>query len=300
MPTQRIGAPANGGLWTPGRIKKFAQALESVDRACDRRLRVSADPVGIVRTGACCEERELLGLLASCLAFGNVKAIRTAIGDVQHRLGGPLPSRLDVRHEVARALDGFCYRMVRGQELGQLLLAARQMQRDHGSLGARFVQFLSATGSLREGLALWAAELRETAQLAKVDPARRGPGHLLPDPRQGSSCKRLLLFLRWMVRRDDGVDLGCWADVSPSILVMPVDVHVWKMAKCLGMTERSAPSWAVAEEITSILARLDPADPVRFDFSLCHLAMSGQCKGRWIPGVCGTCGLLSLCRYGKR
>jgi uncharacterized protein (TIGR02757 family) len=95
-------------------------------------------------------------------------------------------------------------------------------------------------------------------------------------PSSGGACKRLNLFLRWMVRRD-GVDPGGWKTPLPGQLVIPLDTHTIRTGQCLRLTKRASPGWKMAADITATLRTLDPADPVRYDFSLCHLSMMGAC-----------------------
>jgi uncharacterized protein (TIGR02757 family) len=131
------------------------------------------------------------------------------------------------------------------------------------------------------------------------DGPRRGPAHLLADPRGPSSSKRLLLFLRWMVRAPDGVDLGLW-NVDPAALLVPGDVHIHKRAYNLGFTRRRAASWRTTEEITQSLARFDPADPTKYDFSLCHMGMLQRCPSRRDPRRCEGCGVKPVCIHWGR
>src|SRR5262249_33537126 len=137
--------------------------------------------------------------------------------------------------------------------------------------------------------------------LSAVFPGGRlsyGYRHLFPRPSAGGPCKRLHLFLRWMVRRTPP-DFGLWPAIPPSALIMPVDTHIEHMAPAAGLTGRRSRTWAMAEEITARLRRLDPADPVKYDFSLCHKRMSGDCPDRREPPVCGPCGLRPVCRHWR-
>jgi uncharacterized protein (TIGR02757 family) len=113
-------------------------------------------------------------------------------------------------------------------------------------------------------------------------PSTPGVRYFFPKPSAGSGCKRLNLFLRWMVRRD-AVDLGVWSHVQPAALIMPLDTHVIRVGRCLRLTRRTSPGWRMAAEITASLRALDPIDPVKYDFSLCHLGMANACGFRW-PG----------------
>ena len=140
---------------------------------------------------------------------------------------------------------------------------------------------------LREALARLCDEIREAGGVRSK--------HLLADPRAGSSVKRLVLWLKWMTRPDDGIDLGLWADIPTSALVIPVDVHIHKLSRNLGLTARKDASWKTAAEITAALARLDREDPTKYDFSLCHMGMLQRCPSRRDPKRCEGCPVKPVC-----
>ena len=274
-------------------------ALDAVRARCDVRARREADPVGFAHAYREPRDQELVALLAACTAFGNVKAIRAKLTDLLARLG-PSPSRAAEDAPALKArLEGWKHRVFIGDDLARLLSGARAVQLRDGSLGARFARELSArpetASGLRLALAAWCDALRDAGDLRARGP-RRGPAHLLPDPRGPSGSKRLLLYLRWMVRPADGVDLGLW-DVSPSRLLVPVDVHIHRLAQNLGFTRRAALGWQTTAEITAALAAFDPADPVGYDFSLCHLGMLQRCPSRRDPARCEGCGVKPVCRH---
>jgi len=127
----------------------------------------------------------------------------------------------------------------------------------------------------------------------------RGYRHLFPLPSTGGPCKRMNLFLRWMVRRDTP-DFGLWTSVSPARLLVPIDTHIENMSRAIGLTRRRSRTWKMAEEITARLALLDPHDPVKYDFALCHKRMSGDCLDRRDAAVCTPCGLRAVCRHWTR
>jgi uncharacterized protein (TIGR02757 family) len=114
-------------------------------------------------------------------------------------------------------------------------------------------------------------------------PVKSGARWLLPLPERGSVCKRHCLFLRWMVRPDDGVDCGAWPLTAPSRLVVPLDVHLQRVARAFGWTRRRSPTWDMALEVTGALRRLDPADPARYDFALSRLGILGLLRSRGAP-----------------
>lgn len=117
---------------------------------------------------------------------------------------------------------------------------------------------------------------------------------LLPDPGKGSACKRHNLFLRWMVRYGDGVDLGIWTALSPRDLVVPVDTHMARMGRRMGWTRRKTPDWKMAEEITAAFRAVCPDDPVKFDFALTRIGILGECAPRR-PGACDVCAVAKGC-----
>ncbi len=275
------------------RDREVKAALDAVRLRCDVAKRREADPVGFAHRYDAPADRELVALVAACVAFGNVKAIRAKLDDLLARLGPDPSGACDAPVALRARLRGWKHRVFRGEDITKLLVGARSIQREHGSLGALFQRELAARESLRDALAAWCDAIREAGGLRR-DGARRGPAHLLPDPRGPSGSKRLMLFLRWMVRPADGVDLGLW-DVDPSRLLVPVDVHIHRLARNLGFTHRRDLSWRTTEEITAALARFDARDPVSYDFSLCHMGMLQRCPSRRDDGRCEGCGVKPVC-----
>jgi uncharacterized protein (TIGR02757 family) len=269
------------------------RALDSVRTGCDVVARRNADPVAFAHRYEGLDDRELVALVAASVAFGNVAAIRSKLDDLLRRLGSHPARVADDPAEARRRLRGWKHRVFRGVDVARLLCGARTVQRMHGSLGRFFEAELRRTGQLREALACWCDAIRGAGGLRRDGP-RRGPAHLLSDPRGPSGSKRLLLFLRWMVRPADGIDLGLW-EVDPAVLLVPVDVHIHKLSRNLGLTRAPTPSWSAAEEISGALARFDRADPTKYDFSLCHMGMVQRCRSRRDPSSCQGCGVKPVC-----
>ncbi len=247
------------------------------------------DPVGFVHRYARQQDQEVVGLVAASLAFGNVVAARRSIELVLEKLG-PDPGALVATADepaLRRRLRGFVHRIYRGRHLAHMLSGAGTLLRRHGTLGAAFASFHGSRGDFRESLADFADAIRANSQ-------DRSTRHLTSDPRAGSACKRLVLYARWMVRPADGVDLGLWP-IPSSELVIPVDTHILRISRNLGLTARRTASWATAEEITGKLRELDPEDPVKYDFALCHLGVSRQCPSRPEPDKCARCVLQEVC-----
>lgn len=282
------------------RERAIVEAILRVDGACDRKARLDADPIGPVRRYRGSANLEIAGLVGACLAFGNAKALRAKVSNVFDRLGPDLARTADDELGVFAALGGFQHRVYRGEDVARLIVGARRVQRAHGSLERCFAGLLRAHGTLRPALTEWVSQLRSAGGLDVAARLRRGAAHILPDPAKTSGCKRLLLYLRWMVRPDDGVDLGVWKSIPPRVLLVPVDTHLYKLSRNLGFTSRTTLTWETTEEVTSALRRIDPADPVRFDFSLCHLGMLQRCPSRRDEVRCEGCGIKGVCRHWQR
>jgi uncharacterized protein (TIGR02757 family) len=292
--------PVDASRRSADRERRIFEALRRVDAACDRSARLEADPIGPVRRYQGAANLEIAGLVGACLAFGNVKALRAKVGDAFDRLGPDIAKVADDELDVFARMGGFSHRVYRGDDVARLVIGARRVQRGHGSLEKRFLAALDRGGSLRPALAEWAGAIRSAGGLDVAARSRRGAAHILPDPDKTSGCKRLLLYLRWMVRRDDGVDLGIWRRVSPGLLLVPVDTHLMKLSRNLAFTDRRSPSWQTTEEITQALRKFDAEDPVRFDFPLCHLGMLQRCPSRKDEARCEGCGIKPVCRHWDR
>jgi uncharacterized protein (TIGR02757 family) len=263
---------------------------------------LATDPLAFVHRYREPEDREVAGLLASCLAYGTVRSIARSVETALRPLGPAPAAALDGLSDEALLAQyrAFRHRFTRGRDLAALLAAAREMRRSHGSIGEFFREGHSPTAAtVREALVSFVDRALATDLAAFYRrPPRRGTGirFLLPSPRDGSGCKRLNLYLRWMVRRGDGLDLGIWKGAEPRQLLMPVDTHVARIASYIGLTRRRSPGWGMTEEITDSLRALDPRDPVRYDFALCRLGILDACPRRRDPVQCAQCLLVPVCR----
>jgi uncharacterized protein (TIGR02757 family) len=261
----------------------------------DRRARRQEDPVSVVHALRDPLDQELAGLLASCLAFGKATVAVRKAQEAIDRLGLPLHAACDAPvAALERRLGDWKHRLYGAGDIARLLHGARRRQREAGSLGAALAACLDGR-DFREGLGAFVRSLRAAGWGDATQ--GRAASHLLPDPLTSpSACKRLLLYLRWMVRPADGIDLGLWsARVSPARLLIPVDVHIHRLARNLGLTTRPTASWAAAEEITAHLARLRPEDPVFYDFALCHMGMVQRCPSEQDVVRCEGCGVRPVC-----
>ena len=293
-------------LLSAARADLLRPRLVALEASLDRARRIGFDPVELPRRHADRGDQEVAGLVAASLAYGRADVFKPILERVLAAMG-PSPARF--AEDFSRAPDpdafsGFLYRFNRPADVAALVAAIGHVRLAHGSLGARFAALFREQGggppALRPALARFARELREAPPVRSLlaRRGRRGLLHLLPDPAGPGASKRWNLYLRWMVRGPDGVDLGAWEGVPPSALVVPLDTHLHRIARCLGLTARRDASWRTAEEITAGLRRIDPDDPIRFDFAICHLGMSGACPARRDPARCGRCPLAEVCRAG--
>jgi uncharacterized protein (TIGR02757 family) len=190
------------------------------------------------------------------------------------------------------------HRWIRGVDVVALLWLLHQMVDRSGSIEGFFLDGYDRAavdiGDALDGFSRRAMALDLRAVYGRRVPKQRGVGYFFPRPSAGSGCKRLNLFLRWMVRRDQ-VDLGAWSGAKPSQLIVPLDTHVIRLGRCLGLTRYTSPGWKMAAEITASLRAIDPVDPVRFDFSLCHVGMMNACGFGRRQGD-AQCPLKGICR----
>jgi uncharacterized protein (TIGR02757 family) len=243
--------------------------------------RSATDPIELVRPYADPADREIAGFIAAGLAFGNVVSVMQSVGSVLARTG-PSPAayvrQFDPRVDGARFAP-FVHRWTRGVDIVALLWILRQMLDRSGSIEGFFVDGDDPSApDIAAGLESFttrALALDLKRAYGRV-PARPGVAYFFTRPSQGSACKRLNLFLRWMVRRD-AVDLGVWTRVDAARLIVPLDTHVIRLGRCLRLTTYSSAGWPMAADITRTLRQLDAGDPIRFDFSLCHVGMMGSC-----------------------
>jgi len=250
--------------------RKYKGALEGHYRKFHKRRFVHPDPLEFLYDYDDPADREIVALVAATLAYGRVAQILVSVRRALERLGES-PARC-VRdstpaHMKAR-LAGFKHRWTTGEDLAAMLSGARRAVRSHGSLGK------CLAGKVRPGDETVIDALTGlVGELSVFAPGSR----LLADPARGSACKRLHLMLRWLVRRDE-IDPGGWDGIEPRLLVVPVDVHMHRIARRLGLTARNAADGRAALEITRAFGAVSPDDPVRYDFSLTRLGLNPEVR----------------------
>jgi uncharacterized protein (TIGR02757 family) len=246
---------------------ELASWLEGLHRRLNRRSFVHPDPLETLYGYPDPLDQEIVALVAAGLAYGRVAQILASIAKAIAPLG-PHPRAFLERARPASiecALAGFRHRFTTGAEVAALLIAVKRAVASHGSLERLFALGLQpGDETVLPALSRFVGELRRLAPAPCAS--------LLASPEDGSACKRMNLYLRWMARRD-AVDPGPWRSVGRRRLVVPLDTHMFRIGRDLGLTGRRQPTLPAALEITSRFARIRPDDPVRYDFALTRLGI---------------------------
>ena len=275
----------------PVRGERLRQRLDALVDTFDVST-IAPDPLQLVLRYDDAPEQEVAGLLAAAFAYGRADIVVANIGRVLDRMV-PSPYRYlttFVPAEGKRRFKGFAHRFHKTPELVGLLSCVAAALREHGTLGALFrACYDDGDRDIGPSLSRFVATLIGSRRAKSLD-------YLLTSPENGSACKRMNLFLRWMVRPTPP-DLGIWSFVDPSKLVMPVDTHVHRIATFLGLNDRKSADWKAARALTNRLAKFDPADPVRYDFAICRLGILDLCSRRRRKENCDVCLLRDVCRF---
>ena len=270
--------------------------LEKVLQDFPPAKRVNDDPVQFPRwffeRGRSLAETETVALISAMLAYGSapqfIKKLKLIMQVCSYNYLETITSP-SLKH-----LEWPAYRLSTADEIETLALASGDLVKEYGCLKAVFLRGYLPEKSLRNGLKSLRELLADACQ-KRAGNISRGLRHLLPDPASGGCVKRWHMFLRWMVRPDDGVDMHLWPEVNPALLLIPLDRHISRIARNLGLTSRKADDWKTAEEISQKLREFDPDDPIKFDFSLCHLGIAGKCTHGKDLELCRRCLLNQAC-----
>lgn len=217
-------------------------------------------------------DKELIAFLSAVFAYGRVTQINAVLDKIVTKLGkDPVSLLLKSSEQELRALFRSIYhRFYTAEDVTTLLLVLKKIYTEAGSLECAFRNFF-LPGDLQCSIAGFHSFLAN--QLVCISGRESvGMRFMFPDAAGGSACKRTNLYLRWMVRKD-AVDLGLWTCLHPADLIIPLDTHIARVSQYLGLTYRKSRDWKMAKEITDSLRQIDPVDPVRFDFALCHFSM---------------------------
>lgn len=277
------------------------QLKQTLDTLYDARSQhhLQNDPLSFCHRFHSPEDQEIAGLIASSFAYGNVKIILRNLEFIFSRIG-PSPrsfiQSFDPRQD-SKIFSGFKHRFNDDRDLCALLHAIRLMIEDCGTIERFFCKGYDPANEDLSGALTKFSSAVLALDYSPVFGSSSAPqdsyfSFLFPSPASGSACKRLCMYLRWMIRPADGIDLGAWKNIPAAKLNIPVDAHIQRICRLLGFTARKQADWKMACEITAALRKLSPLDPVKYDFSICHLGISEGCSGSGADR-CSEC-ILSL------
>ena len=269
--------------------------LEKLYSRYNHRSLIKPDPLQFVYRYSNRADMEIAGFLAAELAYGRVQQIEKSLTNLFGRMGeSPYAFVRDFGKAQRRSLTGFKHRFTTGQAISDLLQLLREVFEESGSIEKHFLLGYSEDDeNIILALSKFCDSLR--AMYASVHNGRisRGLKYLLASPTGGSACKRLNLFLRWMVRNDD-VDAGLWKSVDKARLIVPVDVHMARLCRLLGLYPQKTVSLSTAVKITESFTEIEPTDPVKYDFALTRIGILKDCTGQQRSG-CKFCDLFAIC-----
>lgn len=264
---------------------------------------IRPDPLQFVHEYDDPRDMEVIAVIASSLAYGKVKQIIRSIGAVADKLGKSpykFVKRFDPKTHAAR-FHGFKHRFSTGEDIACLLFLMKGMMDKGSTIGGFFMAgYDEGSETIEEALesycsrALFDLDPGPFYGKRRLPASGQGVRYFFPLPSKGSACKRLNLMLRWMVRTE-GVDIGLWKWISPNKLIIPLDTHVARISRYLGLTDRKSADFKTALEVTRSLKALDAGDPVRYDFAIARLGILDRCPSRPRHGMCDNCDLLKIC-----
>jgi len=232
--------------------------LDKLYRTYNKRKYVHPDPLEFLYNYPDIRDREIVGLIASALAYGRVAQILKSVDRILGKMGSsPYKFVFNTKPgDFLKIFCGFKHRFTTHCDIADLLGALHRILGEYGSINKCFIAGMGADDeTVIPALDNFLEELNCTG------------GYLIPLPRRGSACKRIHLFLRWMVRKD-AVDPGGWEGISPDRLVVPLDTHMANIGRTMGMTQRKSANQRMALDITDVFRKITPDDPVKYDFAL--------------------------------
>ena len=282
---------------------KLKETLDRFYREYNLKSRIEHDPIEFPHRYKKPEDIEIAGLIASSLAYGKVTLFKPVINKILSitSLNGSLQEFI-INFELSKdskLFSGIKYRFNSEKEIIGLIYSIKSALIEYGSLKNLFYSFYnSGDKNITNALTGFVKYFISLDMSAVYDKKGQTVGikQFFPSPAEGSACKRLNLYLRWMVRSDDSVDFGIWNKIPPSKLIIPLDTHMARICTHLGLTHYKTTGWKMAEEITDNLKILDPEDPVKYDFALCHLGISGECPPNKDKEKCDVCSLKDICK----
>lgn len=243
--------------------KELKDILDSLVERYNNTEFIADDPISIPHLFTSREDIEIAGFLSATIAWGNRKSIIRNANRMIDIMGGE-PHRFicDASAVEFAELEGFVHRTFNSDDLHTFFMSLHNIYTNEGGIGAFFEREYLEHGDIRP-------VINNFRKLFFQNPHPQRSEKHLSSIEKGAACKRLNMYIRWMVRDDkNGVDFGLWRDIPTSALYLPLDVHSANVGRALGLLTRKQNDWRSVEEITNRLREFDPSDPVKYDFAL--------------------------------
>jgi uncharacterized protein (TIGR02757 family) len=247
--------------------EKIHALLDQKCRQYNKRSFIPNDPIAIPHQFTELADIEIAGFFAAVFAWGNRTTILNKSRELLQLMdNAPHAFITQHREKDLKKLLSFKHRTFQSTDLLYFIQFLRHHYRQHRSLETAFALDQHSMETRLNGFHNYFFSLPDAPERTRKH---------IASPQRGSTCKRLNMFLRWMVRKDkQGVDFGIWKSIQPSDLICPVDVHVARVSRKLGLIERTQTDWSTALELTETLRSFDPNDPVKYDFALFSLGVN--------------------------
>ena len=255
--------------------KALKQKLDYHYKAFDKS-QLEPDPLQFPHKFKNEKDIELIAFISSIFAYGNIKQIINTLNKITFIMGEHPTKYLIEKNKAAIKGDfkGIIHRFFTNEDIVNLILLLKNVYSKSNSLRNIFLSnYNTKVYNIKFALESFSKYMLELYQNLFVEEnVTQGIKFMFPLPSKGSVCKRMNLFLRWMVRKDE-LDFGLWDEIDKSKLIIPVDTHIARICRKLKLTKKKNINWNMAEEITENLKKYDPDDPVKYDFAICHIGM---------------------------
>jgi uncharacterized protein (TIGR02757 family) len=251
------------------------QKLDYHYQAFDKS-QLSPDPLQFLHMFNDNMDIEVMGIIAAAFAYGNVLQIVNTVKKILI-IAENKPYRFVKEFNAKNLkfkLKNLKHRFYTEGDIVILFSLLCDVYNESGTLKNLFMKnYAPQDETIKNSLAAFSNNFILRAEDKSIK-GKLSPGvkFMFPSPYKGSACKRMNLFLRWMIRKD-GLDFGLWSEIPTEKLIIPVDTHVARICKALKLTRGKNVNWKMAEEITKNLKKFDPDDPVKYDFAICHIGI---------------------------
>ena len=274
--------------------------LEKLYKKYNHRNLIKPDPLQFVYNYTEPLDMEIAGLVSASLAYGRVEQIQKDLMNLFKIIGtSPYEYVMGFNKTNRNQLRGFKHRFNTGNDISDLFEALKIILKKYGSLENCFLHGYSESDeNIIHALSNFCDSILDIHKSIYNGNSNRSMEYLIVSPVKGSACKRMNLFLRWMVRKDN-VDSGIWKSIDTSKLIVPIDVHMGRLSSFLGFHDKKNISLKTAVQITDCFAKIEPSDPVKYDFALSRIGIVENCTGKYGP-ACELCELNTFCRHRQK